>query len=286
MPDWLQIVLRTMVAIVILFVLTKLLGKRQISELSLFEYITGISIGNIAAYISLDLDNLWYLGLISLVVWVTVSVGIEFVTMKNKRIRDFVDGKGTVLIKDGQLDKKSLHKERMTLDELLEQLRKKDVFRVADVEFAVMEASGELNVMLKKEYQPVTADLLGWKVSEEKPPVTVVMDGQTLQDELQAAGKNEGWLLHELKKNHMKLREVFLAQIDDNNQLIIQTTNGKIIPAPKQMKAADRIFQMTSQLEAELKQLEQSSTNESDRKKYESALKHLQIGIDGMKPKN
>lgn len=101
MPTWLEVALRTLSAVFILFVMTKLLGKRQISQLSLFEYITGISIGNIAAYISLDTDSKWYLGLLALSVWVAVSVGMEFVTMKSKRIRDFVDGKGTILIEKG-----------------------------------------------------------------------------------------------------------------------------------------------------------------------------------------
>lgn len=110
MPEWIQIVLRTLVAIVILFIMTKLLGKRQISELSLFEYITGISIGNIAAYISLDLDNLWFLGLVSLIVWVSVSVGIELWTLKSKKLRDVIDGKGTVLIRDGRLFRDKMKK--------------------------------------------------------------------------------------------------------------------------------------------------------------------------------
>lgn len=125
MPNWLEIVVRTTAAIVILFVMTKILGKRQISQLSLFEYITGISIGNIVGYISLDLDNLWYLGFISLAVWAAVSVGLEFLTMKSKKVRDVIDGKGTVLIQDGQLIKKNMHKERLTMDEMLEQLRKR-----------------------------------------------------------------------------------------------------------------------------------------------------------------
>ncbi|MFD0588753.1 DUF421 domain-containing protein [Paenibacillus sp. GCM10027627] len=283
MPDWLQIILRTLAAIVILFIMTKILGKRQISELSLFEYITGISIGNIAAYISLDLDNLWFLGIVSLIVWVSISVGIEFWTVKSKKARDFIDGKGTVLITDGRLSKEKLKKERLTLDELLEQLRQKSVFRVADVEFAVMESSGELNVQLKKEYQPLTADMLGWNVSKETPPHTVIMDGNILRDELDSSGKDEKWLSHELQRYKLQLKDVLLAQIDRDATLTIQTANGRAFPADAPTKPRDRVASLTDKLREELMQLERLTINDADRKIYQSALFHLQQGIDSMR---
>ncbi|WP_145945318.1 DUF421 domain-containing protein, partial [Paenibacillus sp. IHBB 10380] len=103
MPDWLEIALRTLLAMGVLFVLTKILGKRQVSQLSLFEYITGITIGNLAAYVSLDLESTWYLGLVSMTIWTVVSLGIEFLQLKSKTARDLFDGKATVLIKDGKI---------------------------------------------------------------------------------------------------------------------------------------------------------------------------------------
>lgn len=103
MPEWLEVVVRTLFAVVVLFFLTKLLGKRQVSQLSFFEYITGITVGSLAAYISLDTDKLWHLGLIALIVWVACSLGIEYLQMKSKKARDFIDFKSTVLIKDGKI---------------------------------------------------------------------------------------------------------------------------------------------------------------------------------------
>lgn len=287
MKDALEIVVRTLAAIVILFFLTKLLGKRQISELSLFEYITGITIGNIAAYISLDLEELWYLGIISLVTWVCASVGIELWTLKNKKVGDFVDGKGAVLIKDGRLLKSQLRKERMTMDELLEQLRKKDVFRLADVEFAVLESNGELNVLMKKQYQPITPDMLGWKMSAEKPPYTIIMDGQLLDAELELAGKNRNWLNHELHKIKVKQENVLLAQLDnDGETLQIQTTDGRTFPREQSSKPQDRIRQMTQQLREEFKQLENASRNEDDKLAYRSAIARLGLGMEQAELKN
>lgn len=279
MPDWLEIVLRTLLAIVVLFGFTKILGKRQISQLSLFEYITGISIGNIAAYVSLDLDNLWFLGIVSMSVWVAMSIGLEFLTMKSKAARDFVDGKGTVLIKDGQLLKHELHKERLTLDELLGQLRMKDVYRVADVEFAVMEATGEINVLLKKEYQPLTSDLMGWRVGKEHEAQTIIMDGVILNDALENAGFNREWLDHEIKRNKLEQKDIFLAQIDTDGKLSIQTGKESKQEKNDQTKPKERVGYLMEQYAAELRRLEQQSRNESDRRIYQNALDRFQASF-------
>ncbi|WP_141499942.1 DUF421 domain-containing protein [Paenibacillus luteus] len=282
MPSWFEIVLRTLAAIVILFALTKVLGKRQISQLSLFEYITGISIGNIAAYISLDLDNLWFLGMVSLGVWVSVSVAMEFLTMKSKKARDIIDGKGTVLIKDGQLLKKNLHKERLTLDEMLEQLRKKDVYRVADVEFAVMESSGEVNVMLKKEYQPITPDVLGWQVANEREALTVMMDGEIQMEVLEESGHDLKWLEHQLEKRNLEQEEVFFAQIDSNGELLLQTGEESKQPQSSQTKPKERVTMLIEQFEAELLRLERLSRNESDRRVYQTAIDRFQASTKSL----
>ncbi|MCA0757774.1 DUF421 domain-containing protein [Paenibacillus sp. N4] len=280
MPDWLEIIVRTLAAITILFILTKVLGKRQISQLSLFEYITGISIGNIAAYVSLDLDNLWYLGIVSLAVWVSISVGMEFLTMRSKRVRDIVDGNATVLIENGKLDKQKLFKERLTVDELLEQLRKKDVFRMADVEFAVMEPSGEINVMLKKEHKPITPELLGWKVGKEHVAQTVIMDGEIEADALEKTDCSKEQLLHELKRKNVRLQDVFVGQIDGNGRLSVQTGDLRQYPESKaHPKPRDRVAMLTEQFEAELIRLGGLARNESDRRVYESALERFQAGM-------
>ncbi|WP_127532689.1 DUF421 domain-containing protein [Paenibacillus kobensis] len=228
MPTWLEVALRTLSAVSILFLMTKLLGKRQISQLSLFEYITGLSIGNIAAYISLDTDSKWYLGLLALSVWVLVSVGMEFATMKSRRIRNFVDGKGRVLIDKGTLIEKNLFKERVTLDEFMEKMRSKSIYQVADVEFAVMESNGDITFMLKKDLQPLTAQSLGWAMKPERQPESIVMDGIVIEEALRKSGYNQAWLNQQLSVKGVKLEEVFLAQVDDAGNVTIQTGERSI----------------------------------------------------------
>lgn len=274
MQDWLEISLRTLSAVVILFAITKILGKRQLSQLSLFEYITGITIGNIAGYISLDLDNNWYLGIVSLIVWIGISVCLEFWSLHNKKLRNIVDGRGTVLIEKGNLIRANLHKERITIDEMLEQLRKRDVYRVADVEYAIMEQSGEINVMLKKVYQPLTPDMLGWQLPEEQQPRTVVMDGEVVDESLRASGKDLHWLKHELSKLHISIENVFLAQIDSKGELTVQT--GELSLKKKSpSKPRAQIADLLKQYEGKLELLEQFAANDDDKFDYRNAREKL-----------
>jgi uncharacterized membrane protein YcaP (DUF421 family) len=219
MPQWFEITWRTLLAVLILFFLTKLLGKRQVSQLSLFEYITGITIGSIAAYVSLDAETEWGLGLVSLTVWVACSYSIEYLQIKSKRMRDFIDSKGSVLIEHGRVLEKNLKKERLTTDELMEQLRKKSAFNLADVEFAIMEPSGDINVLLKRENQPLTPKDLGLPVQPEREPQTVIMDGQILEEALQKSGRNRNWLDKKLAEVKAAVPDVFLGQIDANGKL-------------------------------------------------------------------
>ncbi|GFN29972.1 DUF421 domain-containing protein [Paenibacillus xylaniclasticus] len=228
MPTWLEVALRTLSGVVILFTMTKILGKRQISQLSLFEYITGITIGNIAAYLSLDTDSQWYLGLVAMSVWVLVSVVMEFATMKSRVLRNWVDGKGRILIEKGTLIEKNLFKERVTLDEFLEKMRSKNIHRVADVEFAVMESNGDITFMLKKEQQPLTAQALGWAVKEERQPESVIMDGVIIEEALRKSGYDSKWLHQQLANKGVRLEEVFLAQVDDAGDITIQTGERSI----------------------------------------------------------
>jgi len=217
----LEVVFRTLFSIGVLFFLTKLLGKRQVSQLSVFEYITGITIGGLAAYISLDTDKKWYLGLLALSVWIGVSFGIEILQMKSKRARDFIDSKSTVLIKDGIILEENLKKERLTTDDLLAALRKKNVFKISDVEFAIMETDGGINVLLTRENQPLTPKHLGIKMTTEKASQTVIMDGDVMEESLDSFGLTRAWLQRELTKKGITAENVFLGQVDSSGELTV-----------------------------------------------------------------
>jgi uncharacterized membrane protein YcaP (DUF421 family) len=282
MPKELEVVIRTLVAVIVLFTLTKLLGKRQVSQLSLFEYITGITIGSLTAYVSLDLDTNWHLGIIALSVWILVSVGMEFLQLKSKMMRDLIDGTPRILIKNGKIMEDNLKKERITTDELTMQLRKKNIFLVADVEFAVMEPSGDINVLLKRENQPFTPKHLGIKVAPEQPPQAVIMDGKIIDEPLAAAGLSRGWLKTELEKIGVSHENVFLGQVDGYGQLYVDLFDDLLkVPQP-QLKAA--LFATLKKCQADLELFGLATKNQKAKQMYEQCSKKLEKIIIELTP--
>ncbi|MDX8364390.1 DUF421 domain-containing protein [Cytobacillus sp. IB215665] len=235
MLDWIEVVIRSFSIIIGLFVITKILGKKQLSKLSFFEYIVGITIGDIAGTLSMDLGLNVMHGLISIFIWSMFPVAISFLSLHNKKFRDFVEGNSTVFIKNGKIMEDNLKKEKYTLDELLEQLRKKDVFKFADVEFATLETNGDLSVLLKKEKQPLSVEDVIDNPPAIKEPQTVVMDGQIFDEPLTTIGLNRRWLKEELDKKGVAIENVFLAQVDSYGQLTIDVYDDKIeIPKPQE----------------------------------------------------
>ncbi|WP_242308385.1 DUF421 domain-containing protein [Bacillus cereus group sp. BfR-BA-01524] len=234
LPEWTLVILRSVFILIILFAITKWLGKRQISQLSFFEYIAGMTIGDIAAQVSTGLDSKFFHGVFAILIFAAVPFFTGILSLKNKTARDFFEGKSTVLIKDGKILEDNLKKEKYTSDELLELLRGKSAFSVAEVEFAVLEPSGELNVLLKKDSQPLTAKDIGLKVPNEKEPQTVIMDGNVLDEPLSSSGHNRAWLHAELEKLGIVIENVFLGQVDSYGQLTIDIYNDKLqMPSPQ-----------------------------------------------------
>lgn len=282
MPQWLEIVFRTLIAVVFLFLLTKLLGKRQVSQLSVFEYITGITMGSIAAYISLELEATWYVGLIALITWVIVTLAIEFLQLKSKKSRDFMEGQATVLIKDGKILEDNLKKERLSTDELMEQLRRKQIFKAADVEFAIMESSGEINALLARENQPLTPKHLGIKVAPEQEPQTVIMDGKIMDEPLATIGLKREWLNTELEKLGVAVENVFLGQVDAYGQLYVDLFDDQIkVPKP-QKKAA--LYATLKKCEADLEMFGIATKNKKAKDMYDHCSQQLQKLISDLKP--
>jgi uncharacterized membrane protein YcaP (DUF421 family) len=228
LPSWLDIIIRSFAMLIILFFLAKLLGKKQVSQLTLFEYVVGITFGSIAAEISTGLERNLVQGLLSLFVWTLVPFGITMISLKNKKFRDFIEGKPTVVIKDGKIQEDNLTKEKYSIDDLMELLRQKNAFNIADVEFAILEASGDLNVLLKREKQPLTPKDIHLRVAGEKEPHTVILEGKILDEPLGLTGYNRAWLLTELEKLNVSLANVFIGQVDSYGKLSVDIYDDKI----------------------------------------------------------
>ncbi|MCA0989802.1 DUF421 domain-containing protein [Pseudalkalibacillus hwajinpoensis] len=221
MVDWIEVILRSLFILIGLFIITKLLGKKQLSKLSYFEYIVGIIIGDIAGSLSMDVEVSLLHGVTSILIWTLISVFLSYISMKNKKVRDFVEGKARVFIKDGKILEENLKKERFTTDELLEMLRKKSVFKASEVEFALLEADGELSVLLKRDYRAIKPAELWLHLPRDKEPKTIIMDGELIKEVLTEVGHNEAWLKKILADKHVNIDDVFLAQLHSDGKLTL-----------------------------------------------------------------
>jgi uncharacterized membrane protein YcaP (DUF421 family) len=222
------------------------------------------------------------LGLVSLFVWVLVSLGIELLQMKSKTARDLIDSKATVLIKDGKILEDNLKKERLTSDELMEQLRKRNVFKTADVEFAIIEPNGEINVLLKRMHQPLTPAHLGIKVAPEQEPQIVIMDGRIMEEPLATIGLNHDWLQTELEKLGVTADNVYLGQVDSYGQFYVDLFDDQIkVPEPQQ-KAS--LLAQLKICEADIEMYGLSTDDESTKLMYEQCSKRMEKVIEDVKP--
>lgn len=268
MPDWILIAIRALGTLMFLFVLTRILGKKQISQLTFFEYVIGITLGDLAGNISTDVEANYSHGVIAILVWVLVPLVLEILTLKSKILRGWFEGNGRILIKDGKILEDNLKKERYTGDELLEQLRTKGVFRVADVEFAMLETSGDLSFLLKSNNQPLTPKHLGMKLAIEKPTQAVIMDGVIQNEPLAAACKSKGWLKTELDKLGVAKENVFLGQVDTHGELTIDLFDDKIqMPVPSERPA---VLATLKKCEADLELFSLTSQNAEAKQMYEA----------------
>ncbi|AWX57384.1 MULTISPECIES: DUF421 domain-containing protein [Brevibacillus] len=282
MPDWLSILLRSIGAVAYLFLLTKIIGKRQIKQLTYIEYIVGISIGSIAAFMATEMDGPVYHSLIAMGIFALFPYLMEWLSLKSKVLRDLFEGKTTVLIKEGKILEDNLKKERLTAEDLMEQLRIKNVFRVADVEFALMETSGEVSVLLKSESQPVTPKHLELTVAPSEENQVVIMDGVIMDEPLATAGLNRRWVRTELQKAGVALENVFLGQVDKGGELYLDLYDDKLmVPGAQAMKLA---FATLKKCQADLELYALSTKNEQMKRTYQTDSEQLQQIIDQVKP--
>ncbi|MGM7722091.1 DUF421 domain-containing protein [Metabacillus sp. Hm71] len=282
MPEWLEVVIRSLLFVVVLFLITKWLGKKQLSELSFFEYVVGITIGSIGAEVITGLERNMFNGIIGIVVFAAIPFLAGLLSLKSKTFRDFIEGRATVFIKDGKIMEENLKKEKYTTDELLELLRKRDVFKVADVEFALLEPTGDLSVMLKKENQPLTPKDVNLTVASVKEPQTVIMDGEILDEPLATIGRSRSWLKTEIEKQGVTIENVFLGQLDSDGQLTIDLFDDKLqVPSPQEKPL---ILSTMKKCQADLELFALGTEAKEAKQMYSKNSEKLQEAINKVTP--
>lgn len=273
MPEWILILIRSILMFFLVITFLRFIGRKQTSQMTFSDFVIGITIGGIAALISLNIvTNLAY-GLIALGVWVLMSVVVNYLSLKSKWFHDLVRGRETVLIRHGKVLEDNLKEVKYTGEELLSQLRRKNIFNMADVEFAVMEANGEVSVMVKSEQTPVTPKHLEWKVASQAEPQTIILDGNILDEGLRNQGLNRAWLKVELDKLGISPENVFIGQVDSSGDLYVDLFDDAIqIPKPT---TKDLLFATLKKCEADLELFALATKDAAAKRMYHDLASQL-----------
>ncbi len=213
-------------SLVVLFLLTKMLGFKQMSELSMFDYVNSISIGSIAAEMATTIDGDFMKPLLAMVIYAVAALIIGIISNNSLKFRRFVEGESIILFQNGKIYKRNLSKARIDVSEFLAQCRIQGYFDLSDISLAIMESNGKISILPSTAAKPVSiedlkdSELITNKKQPARACVNVIMDGVVLDANLAQTGNNDIWLKNELGKQGISNpNEVFLATVDDNNKL-------------------------------------------------------------------
>lgn len=228
MKVYLNILIRSAVTYIILVVFTRIMGRKQISQLTYFDYVVGITIGSIASVASVDKMVNMYEAIFSIFVWSVLTILISEINMKNIKMRLLVDSEPLLIIDKGKVIYKNMKKARYNIGDLLMQLRVKDIFYITDVEIAILEPDGKLSVLKKAEQVTLTAGDMNIKKPKTGMMVDLILDGKILSSHLNQIQKNEEWLLTQLKvRNITNIKDVVFAGLQADGQIYVVTKDNK-----------------------------------------------------------
>lgn len=219
----LNVVVTSLVSVGVLFVLTKLSGHRQIAQLDLFDYLSAVTLGSVAAELATELEDPWR-PLTALLVYGGVTVLANALMKKLPKSRKYINGTPTILLNRGKLYRENFKKAKIDLSEFALMCREAGYFDLNEIETAVFETNGRLSVLPKSEKRPLTPDDMNISLKRASVSTEVIMDGRIMGENLERLGLNGVWLEKELKKQKIKnAREVFYAVCDGENRLTVFT---------------------------------------------------------------
>lgn len=224
MNEALVVLVRGIIGFVTLLIFARILGKQQISQLTFFDYVLGITIGSIAASLTTDLTTSAWPHWVGLLTWAGAVLILQWATVKRRYASKYFDGEPAVVIMNGQIMENVMKNMRYRLTDLMEQLRQKGVFDLSQVEFAVLETNGQLSVLKKSQFQPVTPQDMNIATDYTGISVDLIYDGQIMEQNLAQVNLDRAWLEGQLQKLGIKSPgEVFAALLDTNGNLYVDT---------------------------------------------------------------
>lgn len=227
----LQVLITSAVSLAVLFLLTKLMGNKQVSQLSMFDYIIGISIGSIAAEMATELENPEN-SLAAMIVYGVIAFLVSVISQRSVKVRKVMSGRPLVIMDNGIIYRENLKKARIDLSDFLTQCRTSGYFDLNQIQTAVMEYNGAISFLPVSKYRPATPSDMDLQPEQEYLQITVIMDGHINKSNLKLSGNNEVWLTKQLHlQGYNNPSDVLLALCDNNNKLTVFPMDVKNGPA-------------------------------------------------------
>lgn len=218
----LKIICLSIGSITLLFILTKIMGQREMSQLSIFDYFITITIGSIAAELSTSLEDNFVQPVIAMIVYALITLIVSVLNTKFVKLRPFLSGKTLILYDDGTLFKENFKKAKIDLNEFLVQCRTNGFFNLSDIKTALLEENGKISFLPYSYKRPANPSDFNIKPKEEEILTNLILDGKIMQENLQELGFDEAWLLKKLKKQGItKTNNIFLATYCSNGNLSV-----------------------------------------------------------------
>lgn len=196
------------------------MGKREIGELSILDLVVFIMIGEMAVMAIEDPNKPLFMAILPMLLLLFIQLTLAVFSLKSQKLRDAIDGQPSLIVDQGQINEKEMRKQRYNIDDLLTQLREKDIKNVADVEFAILETTGKLSVFEKDKYNQTDKAI--------NVPFPLIKDGKVQEDQLKRIHKTNLWLRQELRKlGHKDLKNITYCSIDDNGELFVDIKDDK-----------------------------------------------------------
>lgn len=218
--DYLRIFLTSIGSLAALFVFTKLIGNKQMSQLNMFDYINGITIGSIAAEMATDIDLHFMYPLLSMAVYAFAILLISYISQKSIKLRRIFEGRSLVLMRGGKLYKESFKKAKLDLNEFLTQCRISGFFSLNEIEEAFIEPNGKISFNPKSTDRPMKPSDAGLNPSAERAEFAVILDGYVMEENLKQCGKDLNWLNHEMHRLGIgSIGDIFYGACGSDNKL-------------------------------------------------------------------
>jgi Predicted membrane protein len=228
--EGLVVLVRSIISFFSLLIFTKILGKQQISQLTFFDYALGITIGSIAATLTTDLSSRAWPHFVGLFVWAFLGYLMQLITEKWRYAAKYIEGEPTIIIMNGKIMEDALKKMKYTAADIMGLLRIKDVFDLSQVDFAIIEPNGQLSVLKKPEYEPLTPKDMSIVKAPSGISTELIYDGVLIGQNLKQLNKSEKWLMDQLKMHEVKdISDVFLATLTPSGSLFIDKYDDHMI---------------------------------------------------------